>query len=372
LLVGFLAVAASIGLSTPAFAQRESFRPGSETRGIVKTIDATSITIVIPAGREAPPTEKSYAIAKEVEVCVGGGGGLRFGGIFKEAKVADVSPDLTVGLSLSADGKTVTSIVAEEPVVRGILKSVDAKKNTLSVTVAAGREASDEVKSFTVAADAEIAIDDGRGRRVSIREGKLDELTEGAVVSLRLSLDKKQVHGVHAEGSTLGGVLKALNVEKRQMTLTLRPSRGEDAAEERTVAIAKEAVILLDDGRGRRLSLKEVKLDAVPVGCNVTVKLAVDQSFVMMLRAEGPALFGLLKGVDADKGTITIAIQKGRDDAEERTLTLTKDARVTFDGKDSKLADLKPGENGPLINLRLTLDQKMVQVVSAHEPRPRE
>jgi hypothetical protein len=180
------------------------------------------------------------------------------------------------------------------------------------------------------------------------------------------------VHGVLAEGSTINGVIKELNADKRMLTIMVRPPRGDDAGEERTLSVAKEAVILLDDGKGRLLSLKQVKLADVPVGSSVVVKLAVDQSFVMMLRAEGPALFGLLKGVDADKGMITIAISKGRDDADEKTLPLAKDARVTLDGKETKLGDLKVEENGPIIQLRLTLDQKMVQSVSAHQPRPRE
>jgi hypothetical protein len=372
-----LAIGALIVVTGSAYAQREGPRPGQEVRGIVKKIDAGAVTIATGGGRETPPEEKTFALAKDVEVCVGGyGGGFRFSIAFKEAKLTDISPGAVVTLSLSADMKTATSIVADEPVVRGVLKSADAKKNTISVTLTAERgrdgEPNSEVKTYPVAADADVAIDDGRGRRVSIREGKIDELAEGAVVTLRLSLDKKQVVGVLAEGSTLFGVIKSLDAQKRTMTITIRPPRGDDAGEERTVTIAKEAVVLTDDGRGRKLSLKEVKLVDVPVGSTVVAKLAVDQSFVMLLRAEGAVVTGLLKGVDADKGTITVAIPKSREEVEEKTLTLAKDARITLDGNVSKLSDLKPGENGPFVLLRLTLDQKMVQIVTANQPRSRE
>jgi hypothetical protein len=91
----------------------------------------------------------------------------------------------------------------------------------------------------------------------------------------------------------------------------------------------------------------------------------------MSLRAEGPTLFGLLKGVDGGKGTITIAIPRSRDEADEKTLPVAKDARVTFDGNVAKLADLKPGDNGPFVQLRLTLDQKTVQNVTARQPGSR-
>jgi hypothetical protein len=363
-----LGIAALLGLTAPAGAQfREAFRP--EQRGVVQSVKGETITIAFAAGRDVARAEKTYTLAKNVEICTGGG--FRLGGLYKEAKLAELAPGTVVGLVLTGEN-TVESIVAEEPTVRGILKGVDAKKNTLTVMAFAGREEAGEAKTYAVAADAEIAIDDGRGRRASIREGKLDELTAGAIVTLRLSLDKKRIHAVLAEGALLNGVVKAVDASKRSLTLVIRPGRGDDAGEERTIAVASEAVIVIDDGKGRRLSLREAKLADVPIGAAVTVKLAIDQSFVMLLKAEGPALFGLLKAVDADKRTITIAIPRGRDDAEAKTLTVAKDARVTFDGKDAKLADLKPGDNGPVVQLRLTLNQQAVQTVTAHQPRARE
>lgn len=369
LIVAGLCAVALLGMIARADAQfREPFRP--EVRGVVKSVGKDTITVAFSAGRDTPPTEKTYTLAKDVEVCVGGG--FRFGGFFRAARLADLTEGTSVALSLSGDQKVVDSIVAEEPVVRGILKGVSDKKGTLAVTTFAGREEPGEPKMYHLAPDAEIAIDDGRGRRSSIKEGKLDDLTEGAFVTLRLSLDKKQVTAVFAEGAMINGVLKALDAAKRLAIVVVRPPRGDDPGEERTLAIAKEAIVLLDDGRGRRLSLKEGKLADVPVGSVITAKLAVDQSFVMMLKAEGPAFFGALKSVDADKRTITIAIPKSREEVEEKTLPLAKDARVTLDGKATKLADLKPMDNGPFVQLRLTLDQKTVQSVTANQPRSRE
>ncbi|MBI2809158.1 MAG: hypothetical protein HYX68_29600 [Planctomycetes bacterium] len=346
-------------------------RPGQEVRGPIKSIDATSITLTFSAGRDAAPTEKTYALAKDVEICTGIGG-FRFGGAFKEAKRADLSEGVLVALVLSADQKSVESIVAEEPLVRGQIKAVDAKKKTITVTLQGrGREEAAPEKSYTIAADAEVGIDDGRGRRFSIREGKLDDLSEGAIVTLRLSLDKKLVNSIQAEGAMVFGTLKSIDAAKRSLTITTRPARGDDAAEERTVSVAKEAVVTMDDGRGRRLSVKEVKLADLPVGSNVMVRMAVDQTFAMMLRAEGPMLSGMLKGIDAAKNTITIGIPKSRTEFDEKTYTLIKGARVMLDGKETKLGDLKVEDNGPFLQLRLTLDQKSVQSVQARQPGSR-
>src|SRR5205823_2118067 len=140
--------------------------------------------------------EKTYSLAKNVEVCVPAGGGLRAGGVFKEIKLADIAEGSIVSIVLA--GELVDAVIADEPIVRGLVKSVDLKKNTLTVNQgpgAAGRGevAPDVEKTYTISADTEIAVDDGRGRRHSIREARLDDLAEGAIVNLRLSLDKKTV-----------------------------------------------------------------------------------------------------------------------------------------------------------------------------------
>src|ERR1051325_6237589 len=333
-----------------AHAQREGGRTApTEVRGIIKSADANSITITMGGGGESAPTEKTYAVAKDVEIAIGGGG-FRSSGIAREGKIKDLITAVSVSLTLSADQKTVESILAEEPLMRGTLKAIDVKKRTLTVTGAAsggrgGEERAAEDRTLSIAADVEVGIDDGRGRRFSIHEGKLEDLNEGAIVTLRLSLDKSQVHGIFAEGATVQGVVKSIDAGKRSLTLTTRaPGRGEDAGEERTLIVAKEAVILLDNGKVRRLSVKEAKLADVPIGAMVSVKLSVDQSFVMMLKAEGPQVLGMLKAVDADKRTVTVAIPKSRTEFDEFTYTLAKDALVTFDGKTATLADIKIGE----------------------------
>src|SRR5262245_8357773 len=173
-----------------ANAQRDPGRGGA--RGTIKAVDAgkATITVTFGGGRDTPPAEKTFALAKDVEVCVASS---RRPGLFNETKLADLTVGTVVGLSLSADKKVVEGIVAEEPTVRGLVKTVDAKKNTLTLSIQAGREPAAEEKSYVLAADAEVVVDDGRGRRHSLREGKLKDLTEGAIVTVRLSLDKKQI-----------------------------------------------------------------------------------------------------------------------------------------------------------------------------------
>ena len=68
---------------------------------------------------------------------------------------------------------------------------------------------------------------------------------------------------------------------------------------------------------------------------------------------------------------VTIAIPKNREEFDEKTYTLAKDAHVTFDGNNKKLADIKITENGPFVHLRLAFDQKTVQSLTARQPGAR-
>lgn len=357
LLVASLALAATEKSSGQV---REPLRP--EIRGVIKTVDlgVGKITVAVGEGREAAATEKTFALAKDVEVVIGSGRG----GFLKEGKPADLAVDLRVALSLSADQKSVECVTLERPMVRGQIKAVDGTKNTITITLPPGREEPGEDRTYTLAADAEVAVDDGRGSRFSVKEAALTDLAQGSQVSAVLSIDQKQIHFLVAEGPILTGVIKAIDPAKRTLTL-VRPARerGDGAMEETTHNISQKAVVLLDDGKGRRPLHKEVKLTDLPTGTSATVRLSVDQAWVMSIRAEGATQFGVLKAVDANKGIIIIAVPRGRDNPEEKTLTLAKDARIVIDGVEVKLASLKVESDGPVVRLRLSLDQKTVQIV---------
>jgi hypothetical protein len=178
---GWLLAAALLGMPLPADAQRDFGR--ADLRGTVKAVDTAkaTLTVAIGGGRDRAAEEKTFSLAKDVEVCVVSSRGF---GLFKEAKLSDIAEGTVVGLSLSADKKSVDSIVADEPVVRGVVKSADATSNTLVLTTRGpGREAEVQEKSYALSPTAEVVIDDGRGRRFSLREGTLKDLGEGTLVT---------------------------------------------------------------------------------------------------------------------------------------------------------------------------------------------
>jgi len=369
---------------------RDGGRAQKSVSGVFKSADAAASTITITVTvaqerggevrREAPATEdKTFSLAKNVEVVVSSRGGVRGGrgggdGLFKEVKLADVAAGAMVFLSLAADDKTVDTVVAEGPTLRGLIKAVDATKNSITIAQPSrggrgGEVEAGEEKTYTLAPDADLAVDDGRGGRFAVKEAKLADIAQGALVTARLAVNLNQIQSLTAEGPSYQGTIKAIDAAKKTLTLVGRSAgRGDDAGEEHALTVSPDAVILLDDGCGRRLSVKEGKLADVPAGAAAAVKLSVDQSLVMQIRIEGPTLAGQLKAVDAEKRIITIAIPRGRgDEPEEKSLPVAKTARVNIDGADSNLANLKAGDDSLLVQLRLSLDQKTVVSVSAHK-----
>jgi hypothetical protein len=107
--------------------------------------------------------------------------------------------------------------------------------------------------------------------------------------------------------------------------------------------------------------VKEAKLSDIPVGSTVMIRLSVDQKTATQIKAEGPSLAGAIKAVDAAKGTITVSVRVARgENPEDKTLPVAKDVRVLIEGKETKFADLKAGDDTFAI-VRLTLDAKTVQ-----------
>jgi RNA polymerase sigma factor (sigma-70 family) len=341
-----------------------------EARGTLKSVDADkgTITLGVTDGRQEP-VEKTFTLAKNVEVGVNVG--LNRRSSFREAKLADLAPGAFVALQLSEDEKTAVVILAEGPTIHGVIKGIDGEKRTLTLTTmqrGRGREEApeSEEKTFTLDKAAEIAIDDGRGRLFSVKEGRLVDLPVGALAMVKLSADLKHVLIIQAEGSTLGGTVKAVDVGKRQIQLTTRgPGRGADAGEEKTITLSPTADIVVDDGKGRHFSLKDGKLEDVPVGAIANVKLAADQQTGTVVHVQGPTASGAVKAVDANKGTITLILRAGRGDtpAEEKTYNVAKDAHVMIEGKPGKLADIKADETGPAVGLKLSLDQTTVNSI---------
>jgi hypothetical protein len=150
--------------------RKERPKPAPKVSGKLETIDAGKNSVIVSTFTRAEGrSEKTYEVAKDAKI-------LQHG---KEAKLSDLKKGNQTTLTLSADQKTVVSIIVGTPPSSAPLKSVDAEKNTITVITGGGRREKQD-KTYQVAKEAKIIVDG--------KDAKLTDLKEGAM--LRLSVDE--------------------------------------------------------------------------------------------------------------------------------------------------------------------------------------
>src|SRR5262249_47617698 len=129
-------------------------------------------------------------------------------------------------------------------------------------------------------------------------------------------------------------------------SITLRDKEGD-----KTVAVAKDARILIDEK-------KEGKLTDLIDGTVAQLRLSVDQATALEIHAAGPSFQGTVKAFDPEKSTITLTMgAKGGMGGGEKKFKLTK-ATITLtegNGVPLKLTDWRVDKE---VVLRLSIDQK--------------
>ncbi len=330
-----------------------------EVSGEVREIDAAKSTLQL-GGKQL--NETRFILGKSVRVILDDGTGDRFG--FQEGKLTDVAEGQTVTVRLSPDRKEVVGIWAEGPSVRGTLKAVDAPGRSITVAVVLGKGESEQEKTFAVAQTARVTtlsdkvvdkgfIDKGfknvKGLgKEALQAGRLDDLSVGAIVTVKLSADQKTAGRIQAEMPSVKGTLKAIDPAKNTLTLSSHAAKGQPATEH-TYNLAKEVIVSLDGGAG--------KVSDLSPGVSVTLKLSPDQKQVSGIWAEGPSIQAALKAFDVATGKLTLRITTKGEPEVERTYDLSKNIKVTIDDAGGKLSDVPA--DAPL-RVKLSADQKAI------------
>jgi RNA polymerase sigma factor (sigma-70 family) len=130
--------------------------------------------------------------------------------------------------------------------------------------------------------------------------------------------------------TTVTGKLGAVEGDK----VTISTFKRGEGATSKTFDLAKDARIQRDG--------KDAKVADLKTGSQATLTLSKDQKTVVALSVTSPAIAAPLKSVDAAKNTITVTVGT-RAGKEDKTYQVSRDARITVDGKATQLADLKVG-----------------------------
>jgi RNA polymerase sigma factor (sigma-70 family) len=335
-------------------------KPRPEVSGTVKAVDPTHNTVTLHPSKEFPE-QQTFTVAADVKVLLDDGTGDELG--FRDGKLADLGGGSPVTLRLSEDQKVVR-IWVEGPTVQGILKAVNVGNGTITATVALtkGEPATD--KTFDVARNAKLFIDDGQvpDKSKPAKQPGLADLPANAVVFLKLSADRKVVGSIRAEGRTVTGLVKAVDGAKNTIAITITTKGAPDV--DRTFPVAKAAQVSIDDGKDKVKPADAPRLTDVPVGAQVALRLALDGQSVVAVRAEGANVHGTVKAVDAARSTLTLHDKEVEDG---KTYGVLPDAAVFLDGagKVKKLSDVPVGS---VVDLKLLADQKTAREIRARGP----
>jgi hypothetical protein len=315
-----------------------------------------------PAGtltiRGKPAGEQRYELAKDATVLFDDGTGEPP----RDGRLADLSDGARVRVRLSDDKKTAVEIIVEGPTVSGTLKSVDTVARSVTVTISPNK--SDTIdRTLPLGTAARVFISDGKpkDKDKGSTTDNLGNLTPGATVALKLSVDEKTVGSITAESPTVQGVVKATDAAAGTVTLAVRA--GKETAEQ--TLDARNAAVTVADSHAKKPAAS-AKLADIPVGAQATVRLSFAGE-VTTISIDGPTLQGQLKAVDPAGRSVTVAISRGKSDpAEERTLTVAADARLASDDRPVDSLDaLVPGS---LVQVRLSPNQQTVLSVTADGP----
>lgn len=227
----------------------------------------------------------------------------------------------------------------------GTVKSVDAAKDSITLTATKGDSSVD--RTFAVAKDATVKIDG--------REAKLADVKAGVHAHVKLGDDKSTAVAVACDGPTLVGELKDVAADKKSLkvVVTVPTDKADKTAprktEEKTVAVG-------DDVRVVVAGNKKATLADLKAGASVSVQMSADgtRAVVVMSPAKGggePGLSGELKAVAADQKSVTVAVQvppvkgdKTPARTEDKTFPLADGVKVAVEGnKQATVADLKVG-----------------------------
>src|SRR5262245_33377631 len=224
------------------------------------------------------------------------------------------------------------------PTVRGRIKEVKAADKIITVDVPKndGTKASDE-KTYKLATDVAVTLDESLTKGTPPPAGKLADLSAGIEVTVQLSPDKSTAIAILARGPTIHS--SVLSTDTGKATLTIR-TKGADGPGEETLAVAKEAKIILTDGLTKEEKPKEAALGDLAAGTSIQAQLSVDRKTALEIRVLGTTLFGRLTAVDVGNNTVTVSLKEDGG-LVDKTFALVKNARI----EGAKLNELQAGHN---------------------------
>ena len=224
---------------------------GKNATGSVTAVDAAKNVITLNHKADG---DKSYDVSKDAIVMIDDETGAK--------TLADVPVGANADLKFSADGKSVQQIRAVGGSVEG---KVVGKAGPDTITL----EHKEGETTYTLGTNVPVSVDE--------KPGKLGDLIEGTVASLRMSANKSVVLGIHARGPSYHGIVKVVDADKNTITLLIGSKNGE-GGENKEFKTSKDTEVVIA-GTGEKIKLSDARL----VDKNVDLRMAIDQKAALRI-----------------------------------------------------------------------------------------
>lgn len=149
--------------------------------------------------------------------------------------------------------------------------------------------------------------------------------------------------------TSFGGTLIGIDADKH--AITIGTSNRATGKVEKAYELAKDVAVLRDG--------KAAKVSDLKNGVSISVKLSADAKSVVSVSENGKSVSAPLKAIDVAKNSITLTVTTGgRGTPEKKDVThqLAKEGKVTLEGKEVRLADLKDVRPGSTVRLIFSVD----------------
>jgi Cu/Ag efflux protein CusF len=222
-------------------------------------------------------------------------------------------------------------IDTDQQTATGTVKSVAAKQNQIVLTI------KEQDQTFQLSTTAKVRVGD--------TDSKLADLKTGDKVTVTYRMQARAIRS--AKGTFLRGQIKSIDTDKNE--LVLKDAKGK----EHTLTLDKEAKVWLGS--------KESKTSDLKKGDRVMIAYAKSGDD---LKAQQIRAYRGNQATRMARGEVTsIAAKKNQlvikdDTGTERTFNLAKNAKVQVDDTDSKLADLKEGDQVNITYARMVSEVK--------------
>lgn len=292
-----------------------------KTGGLVAGTDAKESTIAIAVKGDSGVVEKLFKVAADAKVFIDG----------KEGKLADVPKNSTAALQIAGGKEGALQTATEVRITGGTFVGVVAKGDATSLTF----EGEKTQRVVKLAAGGKVTVNGKDATLSDVKPGDKVQVTlaaDGSGALLVAGGSKPAGDGGEkpVKNPKFSGKVGSVDAQARTVTLV---AKGEGGTKEIVIKLTADAKITIDG--------KDAKVGDIQKGAIATFNLVAAKDGQPREANEvtiaGVTFGGSVKQIDAS--TITVGTEKS-----DRVFKLLPTTKVTVNGKDAKVADLKTGD----------------------------